>query len=79
MFLLSGQNKFFFPIPIMREIAIMSSFWAKGLSADPREVCSHLLEHGYEEFSIFGQHTIGVDILYLFMKTPSTVCGSHIS
>lgn len=52
------------------EIAIKRGLGKKGFQVDPRTLRRTLLDDGYEELAVLGQHAIEIDILPPIHKDP---------
>ncbi len=66
----STENELFFSSASLWEVAIKRSLGRADFSVDPRLLRRGLLESGYHEIAISGEHAVGVDILPPIHKDP---------
>jgi PIN domain nuclease of toxin-antitoxin system len=64
------ENQFAFSVSSIWEIAIKRSLKRWDFLYDPRVIRRQLLDEGYEELPILGQHAIAVDSLVPIHKDP---------
>jgi PIN domain nuclease of toxin-antitoxin system len=70
LLLQSRQNDFVFSVVSLWEIGIKRGLKKKGFQHDPRVLRRTMLDDGYEELPVLGQHTVEVDILPPIHKDP---------
>ena len=63
-------NEFVFSAANLWEIAIKRSRMGGNFAFDPREIRRYLIENGYDELPISGQHAVAVDSLAPIHKDP---------
>jgi PIN domain nuclease of toxin-antitoxin system len=66
----SRENEFVFSDASIWEIAIKRGLGRFDFLFDPREIRRQMLENGYEELAVLGQHAVAVDILPSIHKDP---------
>lgn len=66
----NAQNRFLFSTVSVWEIAIKRSIGKLDPEIDPRTIRRELLEFGYEELPLLGQHAVSVDTLPWIHKDP---------
>jgi PIN domain nuclease of toxin-antitoxin system len=66
----SRQNELVFSTACLWEIGIKRGLKKKEFQVDPRVLRRTLLDEGYEELPILGQHAVAVDILPSIHKDP---------
>ncbi len=66
----SPENQFVFSASSLWEIAIKRSLQRGDFLFDPREIRRQMVENGYEELPVLGQHAVAVDILPPIHKDP---------
>lgn len=66
----SRENEFVFSDASIWEIAIKRGPGRSDFLFDPREIRRQMLENGYEELPVPGQHAVAVDILPSIHKDP---------
>jgi len=64
------QNKLIFSTASLWEIAIKRGLGKKGFQFDPRVLRRAMLDDGYEELPVLGQHAVEVDMLPPIHKDP---------
>jgi PIN domain nuclease of toxin-antitoxin system len=64
------ENEFVFSASSIWEIAIKSGANHGSFHFDPRELRKQLLENGYEELPVLGEHVVAVDLLPPLHKDP---------
>jgi PIN domain nuclease of toxin-antitoxin system len=65
-----NENKFFFSVCSIWEIAIKRGLRAAAFQHDPREIRHYLLRNGCEELTLQGRHAVEVDRLPHIHKDP---------
>jgi PIN domain nuclease of toxin-antitoxin system len=65
-----SANEFLFSAASLWEIALKRARYRADFAFDPREIRRQMLENGYEELSIEGQHVVAVDALAPIHKDP---------
>lgn len=66
----SEQNRLFFSAVSLWEIAIKRTLGRKDFRVDPRQLRRGLLEHGYSELALTGEHAVAIDRLPDVHKDP---------
>ena len=66
----NSANEFAFSIASLWEIALKRARYRGTFAFDPREVRRLMLENGYEELSILGQHVLGMEALAPIHNDP---------
>lgn len=66
----SRENEFVFSDASIWEIAIKRGLGRSDFLFDPREIRRQMLENGYEELPVFGQHAVALDVLPSIHKDP---------
>jgi PIN domain nuclease of toxin-antitoxin system len=66
----SEQNRLFFSAVSLWEIAIKRTLGRKDFRVDPRQLRRGLLEHGYLELALTGEHAVAIDRLPDVHKDP---------
>jgi PIN domain nuclease of toxin-antitoxin system len=66
----SEQNRLFFSAVNLWEIAIKRTLGRKDFRVDPRQLRRGLLEHGYLELALTGEHAVAIDRLPDVHKDP---------
>ncbi len=66
----STENKLFFSVASLWEIAIKKGLGRSDFQVDARLLYRELLEHGYNELVISGEHAVMVDALPPIHKDP---------
>jgi PIN domain nuclease of toxin-antitoxin system len=66
----SRENEFVFSDASIWEIAIKRGLGRSDFLFDPREIRRQMLENGYEELPVLGQHAVAVDVLPSIHKDP---------
>jgi len=66
----SRQTELVFSTVCLWEIGIKRGLKKKGFQADPRVLRRTMLDDGYEELPVLGQHAVEVDILPPIHKDP---------
>ena len=64
------ENKLVFSTATLWEIAIKRALGKKGFQFDPRVLRRTMLDDGYEELPVLGQHAVEVDSLPPIHKDP---------
>ena len=64
------ENEFLFSTVSLWEIAIKRGIGKLDFQIDPRTVRRELLENGYGELPVLGQHAVSVDVLPPIHKDP---------
>ncbi len=64
------QNELVFSTATLWEIAIKHGLGKKGFPFDPRVLRRAMLDDGYEELPVLGQHAVAVDTLPPIHKDP---------
>lgn len=64
------ENEFLFSTASLWEIAIKRSLGKPEFQTDPRGIRSRLLNAGYEELPVLGNHAVSVDALPFLHKDP---------
>jgi PIN domain nuclease of toxin-antitoxin system len=65
-----NDNILVFSVASLWEVAIKRSLGREDFRVDPRLLRRGLVDNGYEELAILGQHTVAVDGLPLLHKDP---------
>jgi PIN domain nuclease of toxin-antitoxin system len=66
----SRQTELVFSTVCLWEIGIKRGLKKKGFQADPRVIRRTMLDDGYEELPVLGQHAVEVDVLPPIHKDP---------
>jgi PIN domain nuclease of toxin-antitoxin system len=66
----SRQSELVFSTVCLWEIGIKRALKKKGFQVDPRVIRRTMLDEGYEELPLLGQHAVEVDMLPLIHKDP---------
>ena len=66
----SPKNKLVYSTVVLWEIGIKRGLGRKGFQIEPRVLRRALLDDGYEELPVLGQHAVEVDILPRLHKDP---------
>jgi PIN domain nuclease of toxin-antitoxin system len=66
----SRENEFVFRDASIWEIAMKRGLGRSDFLFDPREIRRQMLENGFEELPVLGQHAVAVDILPSIHKDP---------
>ena len=66
----SEHNRLFFSAVSLWEIAIKRTLGRKDFRVDPRQLRRGLLEHGYLELALTGEHAVAIDRLPDVHKDP---------
>lgn len=66
----SPQTELVFSTVCLWEVGIKRALKKKGFNADPRVLRRTMLDDGYEELPVLGQHAVEVDVLPLLHKDP---------
>jgi PIN domain nuclease of toxin-antitoxin system len=64
------ENELVFSAASLWEVAIKRGLGRENFTADPRLLRRGLLDNGYEELPITGEHTLGIDLLPPIHKDP---------
>jgi len=64
------SNQILFSVVSLWEIAIKRGIGKLDPNLDPRSIRRQLIEIGYEELPVLGQHAVSVDVLPLIHKDP---------
>lgn len=64
------RNELIFSVASLWEIAIKNGLGRNDFQADPRALRRGLLDNGYQEMPIGGQHALALDVLPLIHKDP---------
>lgn len=64
------SNQFFFSVVSLWEIGIKRSIGKLDPKVDPRSIRRQLLENGYQELPVLGQHAVTVELLPWIHKDP---------
>ena len=57
------ENQFLFSVSSIWEIAIKSGANRRGFHYNSRELRKQLIENGYEELPVLGEHVVAIDLL----------------
>ena len=64
-------NQLVFSVASLWEVAIKSALGRPDFTVDPRLLRRGLIDNGYQELPIAGEHTIGISVLPPIHKDPS--------
>jgi PIN domain nuclease of toxin-antitoxin system len=66
----NSANEFLFSVASLWEIALKRAHYRGDFAFDPREIRRQMLENGYDELPVKGQHVIAVDSLAPIHRDP---------
>ncbi len=66
----NSDNEFLFSAASVWEIALKRARYRGSFAFDPREIRGQMIENGYEELSVSGNHVLGVEALPPIHKDP---------
>jgi len=64
------DNQFLFSVSSIWEIAIKCGANRRGFLYNPRELRKQLIENGYEELPVLGEHVVAIDLLPPIHRDP---------
>jgi PIN domain nuclease of toxin-antitoxin system len=68
--ILNPENQLVFSVASLWEVAIKSALCRPDFTVDPRLLRRGLIDNGYQELPIAGEHTIGISVLPPIHKDP---------
>ena len=63
-------NEFLFSAASLWEIGLKRARYGRGFAIDPREIRRQMMENGYQELPVTGQHAVSIDSLPPIHKDP---------
>jgi PIN domain nuclease of toxin-antitoxin system len=63
-------NEFLFSAASLWEIALKRARYGSGFAVDPRGIRRQMIENGYQELHVTGQHAVAIDSLPPLHKDP---------
>ena len=66
----NDQNRLYFSVVSLWEITIKRTLGRKDFRVDPRQLRRGLLEHGYSELVVTGEHAVAIDRLPEVHRDP---------